>query len=146
MKFDLSHSGWPHDGAAMLLARSFPQVYFNLCWTPLLSRALGRRVLSEAIDMLPADKILIGTDTGTPESFLGAVWLIRSLLTEVLEEKVRGGQFALDAAKGLACSILLDNPLAFYGMRQDQVPALEDEALSSCAPGEVPLPFLDPEG
>jgi hypothetical protein len=146
MKFDLSHSGWPHDGAAMVLARTFPSVSFNLCWTPLLSRALGRRVLSEAVDLLPAEKILIGTDTGTPESFLGATWLIRSLLTEVLDEKVRGGQFGAEVAKRLACSILLDNPLAFYGMTQDQVPALEEEPLASCAPAEVPLPFLDPEG
>jgi hypothetical protein len=146
MKFDLSHSGWPHDGAAMLLARSYRNVYFNLCWTPVLSRALGRRVLSEAIDLLPADKILIGTDTGTPESFLGATWLVRSLLTEVLDEKVRGGQFGTEVAKRLACSILLDNPLAFYGMTQGQVPALEEEPLASCAPSEVPLPFLDPEG
>jgi hypothetical protein len=146
MKFDLSHGGWPHDGAAMLLARTYPQVYFNLCWTPLLSSALGRRVLSEAIDLLPADKILVGTDTGTPESFLGAAWLLRSLLTEVLDEKVRGGQFPEEVAKRLACSILLDNPLAFYGMTQQQVLALEEESLASCAPAEVPLPFLDPEG
>jgi hypothetical protein len=146
MKFDLSHSGWPHDGAAMLLARTLPNVYFNLCWTPLLSRALGRRVLSEAVDLLPADKILVGTDTGTAESFLGATWLIRSLLTEVLDEKVRGGQFGVDVAKRLACSVLLDNPLAFYGISHDQVSGLDEDPLASCAPAEVPLPFLDPEG
>jgi hypothetical protein len=103
-------------------------------------------VLSEALDMLPADKILIGTDTGTAEAFLGAVRLIRSLLTEVLEEKVRGGQFGIDVAKRVACAILLDNPLAFYGMREEQVPALEAEPVTSCNAAEVPLPFLDPEG
>jgi hypothetical protein len=146
MKFDLSHSGWPNHGSAMLLARTYPQVYLNLCWTPVLSRALGRRILSEALDMLPADKLLIGTDTGTAEAFLGATWLIRSLLTEVLEEKVRGGQFGLDAARRVACAILLDNPLAFYGIREEQVPSLEAEPATSCVPAEVPLPFLDPEG
>jgi hypothetical protein len=146
MKIDLSHSGWPNHGAAMVLARTFPQVYLNLCWTPVLSRALGRRILSEALDMLPADKILVGTDTGTAEACLGAVRLIRSLLAEVLDEKVRSGQFDLGAARRLACGILLDNPLAFYGMREADVPALEDEAVAGCAPAEVPLPFLDPEG
>lgn len=146
MRFDLCHAGWPRHGGAMLLAATYPQCYFNLAWTPLLSRALGRRLLSEALDMLPADKVLVGTDTGTAEAFLGAVWLIRSLLTEVLEEKVRGGQFGEDVAKRLACSILLDNPLAFYGMSEDQVPALESESVASCTPAEVPLPFLDPEG
>jgi hypothetical protein len=152
MKFDLSHSGWPHQGEAMVLARTYPNCYLNLCWTPLLSRALGRRVLSEAIDMLPADKLLVGTDTGTAEAFLGAVWLIRSLLTEVLEEKVRGGQFGADAAKRVACAVLLDNPLAFYGMTEEQVPSLEADPAAGCAPDEaqrganIRLPFLDPEG
>ena len=68
------------------------------------------------------------------------------MLAEVLEEKVRYGQFGLDVAKRLACAILLDNPLAFYDMREEQVPALENEPVTSCAPAEVPLPFLDPEG
>jgi predicted TIM-barrel fold metal-dependent hydrolase len=146
MTFDLCHSGWPNEGGALLLARTYPQVYFNLCWTPVLSRALARRVLSEAIDMLPADKILIGTDTGTAEACLGAAWLIRSLLTEVLDEKVRTGQFDVEVAKRLACAILLDNPLAFYGMSEEDVRALNDQPVASCAPAEVPLPFLDPEG
>ena len=152
MKFDLSHSGWPRHGEAMVLARTYPNCYFNLCWTPLLSRALGARVLSESLDMLPANKLLIGTDTGTAEAFLGAVWLIRSLLTEVLEEKMRGGQFGLDVAKRVACAILLDNPLAFYGMSQEEVPSLEEEPVAGCATGDaqravnVQLPFLDPEG
>ena len=146
MKFDLCHAGWPRHAGAMLLAAAYPQCYFNLAWTPLLSRALGRRLLSEAVDMLPADKILVGTDTGTAEAFMGAVWLVRSLLTEVLDEKVRGGQFGEDVAKRLACAILLDNPLAFYGMSEDQVPELESDEVTSCAPADVPLPFLDPEG
>ena len=146
MKFDLSHAGWPRHGGAVVMARTYPQCYLNLCWTPLLSRALGRRLLSESLDMLPGHKILIGTDTGTVEACLGAVWLIRSLLTEVLEEKVRGGQFNVDVAKRLACAILLDNPLAFYGMGEEQVPSLETTPVTGCAPLEVPLPFLDPEG
>jgi predicted TIM-barrel fold metal-dependent hydrolase len=146
MKVDLSHSGWPNHGAALLMARTYPNCYLNLCWTPVLSRALGRRVLSEALDMLPADKILIGTDTGTAEAFFGAVLLIRSLLIEVLEEKVSTGQFGADTAQRLACAILLDNPLAFYGISEEQVAALDAEPDTGCAPAEAPLPFLDPEG
>ena len=80
------------------------------------------------------------------------MWLIRSLLTEVLEEKMRGGQFGLDVAKRVACAILLDNPLAFYGMTEEEVPSLEEEPAAGCATGDaqravnVQLPFLDPEG
>jgi hypothetical protein len=123
IKVDLCHSGWPSHGTALIFARQFRNCYFNLAWTPLLSRSLGRRLLSEAIDMLSADKILIGTDTGTAEAFLGAVRLIRNLLADVLSEKVRDGQFDVDVAARLAKSILLDNPLEFYGMGARDLPA-----------------------
>jgi predicted TIM-barrel fold metal-dependent hydrolase len=121
LRIDVSHSGWPDHGAAMILARERPNCYFNLCWTPLLSRALGRRMLSEAIDMLPLNKLLIGTDAGTPEAFVGAVRMTRRLLTEVLEEKVRQGQFDVEVAKRVAKAILLDNALEFYGIKPGQV-------------------------
>jgi len=123
IKVDLCHSGWPSHGTALVFAREFRNCYFNLAWTPLLSRSLGRRLLSEAIDMLPADKILIGTDTGTAEAFLGTVRLIRSLLADVLEEKVREGQFDAEVGARVANAILLDNPLEFYGMGAGDLPA-----------------------
>jgi hypothetical protein len=125
LNVDVSHSGWPNHGTALILARERGNCYFNLCWTPVLSRALGRRMLSEAIDMLPVNKILIGTDTGTPEAFLGAVRLTRALLAEVLEEKVRDGQFDVEVAQRVAKAILFDNPLEFYGMTaEDLLPHL----------------------
>jgi hypothetical protein len=122
LKVDVCHSGWPNHGTALIYAREIRNCYFNLAWTPLLSRALGKRMLSEAIDMLPADKILIGTDTGTAEAFLGTVRLLRGLLAEVLGEKVRDGQFDSETATRLAKAILLDNPLAFYGMTEQDLP------------------------
>jgi predicted TIM-barrel fold metal-dependent hydrolase len=127
LKVDLAHSGWPNHGPAMILARTYRGAYFNLCWTPLLSRALGKRMLSEAVDMVPADKILLGTDCGTAEAFLGTVRLLRSLLAEVLAEKVEQGQFGIDVAQRLARMILLDNPLAFYGMTAEDVPKWRDD-------------------
>jgi uncharacterized protein len=112
---DLCHSGWPHEGAAMIMARSLRQAYFNLCWTPLLSPSLGRRILAEVIDIVPRNKILLGTDTGSPESQLGTARLIRRQLTQVLSEKVADGQFSEATARELAAAILHDNAWAFYG-------------------------------
>jgi len=116
LNIDLCHSGWPNHGAAMILARTYRGVYFNLCWTPLLSRALGRRMLSEAIDILPMTKILTGTDCGTVECFVGTARLIRAQLFEVLAEKIEQRQFGIDVAKRLATQILHDNAAEFYRM------------------------------
>jgi hypothetical protein len=136
IKVDFCHSGWPSHGTALIFARQFRNCYFNLAWTPLLSRSLGRRLLSEAIDMLPANKILIGTDTGTAEAFLGTVRLTRSLLADVLEEKVREGQFDNDVAMHLAKAILLDNPLMFYGMTEQDLPKAEHRPPSPSGRGQ----------
>jgi hypothetical protein len=157
VKVDLCHSGWPSYGTALIFARQFRNCYFNLAWTPLLSRSLGRRLLSEAIDMLPADKILIGTDTGTAEAFLGTVRLVRELLAEVLEEKVREGQFDAEVATRVAKAILLDNPLGFYAISPKDVPAESSLTPSPGTPGAgrgggsvhpalTPTPTLNPRG
>jgi predicted TIM-barrel fold metal-dependent hydrolase len=115
LKIDLCHSGWPSEGAAMIFARTFREVYFNLCWTPVLSRALGRRVLSEAIDIMPMSKVLTGTDCGTVECFVGAVRLIRDQLHEVLSEKIAQKQITPAVAERFARCILHDNAADFYG-------------------------------
>ncbi|MDA1140777.1 MAG: amidohydrolase family protein [Planctomycetota bacterium] len=119
LKIDLCHSGWPHEGGGMILARTYRGCYFNLCWTPLLSPTLARRILSEAIDIVPMNKILIGTDCGTPEMMLGATWLIRRVILEVLDQKVAEGQFNLAVARAIAKSILFGNACEFFGLSDD---------------------------
>jgi len=116
LKIDLAHSGWPNEGGALLMARTYRGCYFNLCWTPLMSYELGRHILSTAIDMTPRNKILVGTDCGTTECMVGAVRLLRRVLGDVLEEKLRRGQFGLEVAKSYARAILYDNPREFYGL------------------------------
>lgn len=116
---DLSHAGWPRAGGAMILARTFPGAYFNLCWTPLLSPALGRRLLGEAIDMIPRSKILLGTDCGSAESMVGTVALIRDMLADVLAERVDAGAFPLAVARDTARALMERNGPAFYGRRLD---------------------------
>ena len=116
LKVALAHSGWPNEAAAMIMARTYRGAYIDLCWTPLLSEELGRRVLSEAIDTVPMNKILIGTDCGTVEMFMGTAVLIRRVLAEVLGDKVRRGQFPVETAKTVARAILWENPCEFHGM------------------------------
>lgn len=116
LKIDLAHAGWPNEGGALIMARSIRQCYVNLCWVPLMSEALGRQLLSTAIDMLPRNKILLGTDCGTTEAMIGTARLLRRVLADVLEEKVARGQFNEATARGLARAIFYDNPRDFYGL------------------------------
>lgn len=118
LNVDICHSGWPHDGGTMIMARTYRNCYFNLCWTPMLSDTLGRQILGTVIDALPKNKILTGTDCGSAESFLGTVMLLRKQLGDVLAHKVEQGSFGVAVARDVAKAILHDNPREFYGWKE----------------------------
>jgi len=115
LKVGLCHSGWVFGDAALMMARSFRNCYFDLSWIPMLSPDRGRQTLSLAIDTLPANKIMIGTDCGSTEAFLGAARLVRRVVSEVLSEKAQAGQFSRAVAEALARRILLENAGEFFG-------------------------------
>jgi len=114
----LLHSGWPREGGAMLLARSRRNCYFDMCWTPLLSPTLARHIMGMAIDMLPMNKIMIGTDCGSAEAFFGTVKLVRQVLYDVLAEKVHDGQFGTAVARKIARAILHDTAAEFFATKR----------------------------
>jgi hypothetical protein len=116
LKIGLCHAGWGFEEAALMMARTYRNCYFDLSWVPMLSPEKGRQALSMAIDVLPANKIMVGTDCGTAESFLGAARLIRRMVADVLTEKVRCGQFQPDVAERLARKILVENACEFFGV------------------------------
>lgn len=107
----------------MIMARTYRCCYFNLCGTSTFSGSLGVRLLSEALDMVPLNKILLGTDCGTPESLLGAARLIRRQLARVLAQKVQDGEFGMATARKIAQALLHDNAAEFYRLAEGDRPS-----------------------
>ncbi|NQU12331.1 amidohydrolase family protein [bacterium] len=122
-KIAIIHSCWPFEAGGMIMARTYRSCYFDLCWTPLLSPVLGKRILSEAIDIVPLNKIVIGTDCGTAEMFLATVRVTRRLVAEVLATKVARGQFGMNVARQVARAMFWENPHEFHGL---EAPALTE--------------------
>ena len=114
LKIALCHAGWPNEAGAMIMARTFRNCFFDLSWIPLLSPSVARRILAAAIDMVPMNKMMIGTDCGTAECFYGTVKLIRRVLGDVLEQKVLERQFDVRVAKTIAKKILCENAVEFF--------------------------------
>jgi len=114
LKIALAHVGWPRYEAAIVLARTYRNCYFDMSWNPLLSPTSAHRILSEAIDFLPRNKILIGTDTGSAESFCGTARMVRSTLQRALSAKVKERQFSVKEACRFAEHILWRNPNEFF--------------------------------
>lgn len=127
--FDVFHGGYPYTSELAVLAKTYPNVYLNACWLPLISPSVAKRCLHEWIETVPWTKLLWGGDCQIVEETYGHVLLMRQLLSEVLVEKVSAGYFGPEDANDVACGILRDNALRLYRLG-------EPPALSSRAPPE----------
>lgn len=117
VSFDLCHAGWVFSEEHAIMARSFRNVYFNFAWTPLLSASVAKRQLSEMVEIIPNNKMMVGLDTGSAESCYGTAVLTRQVLAEVLTEKVAGNAFTLEVAETVARRLLKENAEEALGAR-----------------------------
>jgi hypothetical protein len=115
-RFVLLHGGFPFTGEAGVLAKTFPNVYLDFAWVPLVSPTAARNALSEWLEMVPGNKIMWGGDVQTVEELYGAVLALREVLGSVLTEKVQGRYLTLDGAAALARGIIADNATRLFGL------------------------------
>jgi predicted TIM-barrel fold metal-dependent hydrolase len=117
-KFDIFHGAYPYTGELLALAKNFPNVYLDLCWLYIISPSAGARVLHEAIETVPANKIFaFGGDFVIPEGAYGHSVMARQVVSRVLSEKIEDGYLTEDEAVGLAGRILRENPAALYRLK-----------------------------
>ncbi len=115
-KFDLFHGGYPYIHEWATLAKTFANVYADLCWMYIISPEIGRRLLHELIETVPGNKIMaFGGDSMTVEIAYGHSRMARQVVARVLSEKVSEGYMKEDEAVILARRMLRDNPAALFG-------------------------------
>jgi predicted TIM-barrel fold metal-dependent hydrolase len=114
-KFDLFHGGYPYMGEALALAKNFQNVWLDLCWLHIISPSVAARMLHEAIEAVPANKIFaFGGDFIIPEGAYGHSVMARQIVSRVLTEKVEEGYLTEEEAATLARRVLRENPAALY--------------------------------
>ncbi len=117
-QFDLFHGGYPYMGEAIALAKNFPNVYLDLCWLYIISPSAAARMLHEAIETVPGNKIFaFGGDFIIPEGAYGHSVMARQVVSRVLVEKVEDGYLSEEEAIALAGRILRDNPAELYRLK-----------------------------
>jgi predicted TIM-barrel fold metal-dependent hydrolase len=117
-RFDVFHGGYPYTGELLALAKNFPNVFLDLCWLHIISPTAATRVLHEAIETVPANKIFaFGGDFMIPEGVYGHSVLARQVISRVLTEKVEDGYLTEDEAPALARRMLRDNPAALFRLQ-----------------------------
>jgi hypothetical protein len=121
-RFDVFHAGYPYVREALMLAKGFPNVWLNFCWTHIISQHFARAALAEALDLLPVNKVLaFGGDYGTEalEKIYGHLVMARESVASVLAGRVDQGRMSIDEALRIARLWFWDNPQELYRLNVD---------------------------
>jgi predicted TIM-barrel fold metal-dependent hydrolase len=117
-RFDLFHGGYPYMGEAISLAKNFPNVYLDLCWLYIISPSAAARMLHEALETVPGNKLFaFGGDFIIPEGAYGHSVMARRTVSRVLVEQIEAGALDEEEAAALARRILRDNPAELYRLK-----------------------------
>lgn len=116
VKFDLFHIGYPYQNTLSALAKSFGNVYLDMCWAHIISPAASIAILNEWLDSVPVGKIIaFGGDYGLIDGVYAHQRMARENVSKVLAYKVEEGIFSMEDAKWMAKRMFYDNPKSLYG-------------------------------
>jgi hypothetical protein len=106
VKFILFHTGYPYWREGAILAKMLPNVYYDLCWLPVISPTAAYRAFGEILDLVPANKLMWGGDGHSVEESYGALLMMRRVLTRALARKVAVDELSLASAQEIMRGIL----------------------------------------
>lgn len=111
VSFDIFHAGYPYPREAGILAKMFPNVTVDMCWTHIISPAESVQILYDWLDLIPYNKISgFGGDLITVDCVAGHQYLARQNIAAALSRKVREGIYTQERARIIAKALLYENP------------------------------------
>jgi len=114
-RFILFHGGFPWVGETGAILLRFPDnVWIDSNWLPTLSYVMAKRAYHEWLDVVPANRIMWGTDVKHAEGIYAAAEITRQCLAEVLAERVIRGELFEDHAERIGRLILRENALEVF--------------------------------
>ncbi|MBI3947305.1 MAG: amidohydrolase family protein [Armatimonadetes bacterium] len=117
-RFDLFHAGTPFPADAGFIARGFPNVWLNLCWSHLLSPRQATEALDLWLDMAPINRFFAfgGDYWWAVENVYGALAQAREVVARVLARRIREEGMTESRALMIARRWFHDNPREVYGV------------------------------
>jgi len=113
--FDIFHIGYPYQQVLSVLAKTFPNVYINMCWAHIISPTASINALAEWIASVPFNKIsAFGGDYCFIDAVYGHQYLARVNVSKALARKVKEGVFDLEKAKEISQMLFYQNPLKIF--------------------------------
>ena len=109
--FDIFHIGYPYQSVACTLAKMFPNVYIDMCWSHIVSPSACIIALDDFLDAIPYNKIsAFGGDYGFVDGIYGHLILSRENVAHTLTAKVGRQVFSVEKAIDIAKAMYYDNP------------------------------------
>ncbi|RPI24691.1 MAG: amidohydrolase [Acidobacteria bacterium] len=116
-RFVLMHGGYPYGTELLAMAKNLPNVVLDMCWVYVISPSYAYRFINEAIETVPADKLLgFGGDYQVPEGAYGHAVMCRETVSRVLADKVIEGYWTEEEAVKYARLILRENAIRVFGL------------------------------
>ncbi|MBT5925434.1 MAG: amidohydrolase family protein [Verrucomicrobia bacterium] len=114
-RFLLMHLAYPWSRDLLGMAFVYRNIWIDLTWSWLLSPSHFKLALHEAIEILPDEgRMMLGGDNWHIEETVGTLQNFKSLMIEVLSEKVSSGYLQEDQSLKLGQKILSQNAEAFF--------------------------------
>jgi predicted TIM-barrel fold metal-dependent hydrolase len=116
VRFDLFHANWPFAGELMFLAKNYPNVAIDFCWTNIIDPVYCQRLFAQALSCVPHGKVHgYGSDFGgCADRAWAHAAIARDNLAVALSDMIDREYLDLDEAKQVARMWLFDNPNEFY--------------------------------
>lgn len=112
----LIHGGFPYGQALAALSQARGNVFVDFSWMPYLHEHALHRMLQEWLEVLPANKVIFGTDTGSPEFHVSGTRRGRVALDAALSAGRASGLWSSRQASWLAERVLHENLRDVYGL------------------------------
>jgi predicted TIM-barrel fold metal-dependent hydrolase len=115
VEFDIFHIGYPYEHVLTVLAKNFPNVYIDMCWSHIVSPNASIQALIEWVDTVPLNKIsAFGGDLLFVDGVYGHQYLARRDVAKALAQKIDEGLFDVEKAGKIAEMLLYDNPKRIF--------------------------------
>lgn len=117
VKFDIFHAGYPHFYQLAALAKQFPNVYADLCWTHVISPLDARTALRSWLSAVPVCKILgFGDDLHSIWGVQGHLRVARENICRALAAEIEEGLRSFEECQWILQRILHDNAAELFGL------------------------------
>ena len=116
VRFDLFHANWPYAGDLLFLAKNYPNVAIDFCWTHMIDPVYSQRMLKQALSSVPHWKIHgYGSDLlGSADRAWAHASIARDNVAIALSEMVDMDYLGLQDAKEVGYAWFFANPNEYF--------------------------------